>query len=49
VVEQADPPVSKVVRAERGHAGIAAGASDRHSEVVGATDREELKGLPLLR
>lgn len=41
VVEQADSSVSKVVRTERRHAGITAGASDRHSEVVGASDREQ--------
>jgi hypothetical protein len=33
--------VSKVMRAECGHAGITAGASDGHSEVVGAPNREQ--------
>ena len=41
VTQEADPPVTEIVRRERGHSRIPAGAGDRHPQAIGRADREE--------
>ena len=41
LVEQADPAVAEIVRAEHWHAAVSACAANRHPQAVSRTDRKE--------
>ena len=41
VMEQTDSPMTKIVRTECRHSGVAAGAADSHAQAVGRDDWEE--------